>query len=95
MFRRCPSCFVAEVGLVVRIRAAAGYGTESITNNKLLGVALYGFQEDGTYRVMLTAEYPPKGVTNEFEVLDIPEATWVVFSTSCDEDEELNTVTKI
>lgn len=84
-----------QSGLRERIRAAAGYGPESINNNKLLGIALYGFKEDGTYRFMLTAEYPPKGVTKEFEVLDIPEATWVVFCTSCDEDEELDTVTKI
>jgi AraC family transcriptional regulator len=82
-------------GLRERIRAAAGYGTENIYSDKLLGIALYGFKEDGSYRFMLTAEYPPKGVTKEFEVLDIPEATWVVFSTSCEENEELDTVTKI
>jgi len=82
-------------GLREKIREAAGYGLESIHNNKLLGIALYEFQEDGSYRFMLTAEYPPEGVTKEFEILDIPEATWAVFSTSCSEDEELDTITKI
>jgi len=82
-------------GLREKIREAAGYGIESIHNNKLLGIALYEFQEDGSYRFMLTAEYPPEGVTKEFEILDIPEATWAVFSTSCSEDEELDTITKI
>jgi AraC family transcriptional regulator len=44
---------------------------------------------------MLTAEHPTNKVADEFEVLEIPEATWVVFSTSCEEEEELDTVTKI
>jgi AraC family transcriptional regulator len=82
-------------GLREKIREAAGYGTENIHNDKLLGVALYGFQEDGSYRFMLTADYPSEGVTKEFEILDIPDATWAVFSTSCNEDDELDTISKI
>lgn len=82
-------------GLRERIREAAGYGVESMDNNKLLGIALHSFQEDGTYRFMLTAEYPTEGVGEEFEVLSIPKATWAVFSKTCKEDEELDTITRI
>lgn len=82
-------------GLRQKIREAAGYGVESIDNKKILGVALHSFQEDGTYSFMLTAEYPDGGVGEAFDVLDIPSATWAVFSTSCKEDEELDTITKI
>jgi len=82
-------------GLREKIREAAGYGKEGSQNPKLLGVALYGFQEDGTYRFMLTAEYPLDGLSKEFEILEIPKETWAVFSASCREDEELDTVTKI
>lgn len=84
-----------ENGLRERIREAAGYGIESIDNNKLLGIALHRFHEYGTYRFMLTAEYPAKGVGEEFEILNIPKATWAVFSTTCNEEEELDTITKI
>jgi len=55
-----------------------------------VGYGLYG-----TYRFMLTAEYPPEGVTKEFEIPVIPEVTWAAFCTACGEKEELDTVTKI
>lgn len=82
-------------GLRETIREAAGYGPESRENKKLLGTALYDFKGDGSFRFMLTAEYPDVGVTDDFEVLDIPQGTWAVFSTSCLEDEELDTMSKI
>lgn len=31
----------------------------------------------------------------ESEILDIPEGTWAVFNISCNEDEELDIITKI
>jgi AraC family transcriptional regulator len=90
--------FVSESwknGLRDKIREAAGYGPEANESTKLLGTAVYGFKNDGSFRFMLTAEYPDTGVSDGFEVLDIPQATWAIFSTSCSEDEELDTISKI
>ncbi len=92
------NAFVAESwqnGLRESIREAAGYGPEGSQSAKLLGTALYAFKSDGSFRFMLTAEYPETTVPEEFEVLEIPASQWAVFSTSCGEDEELDTMTKI
>lgn len=82
-------------GLREKIREAAGYGPEGRENKKLLGTALHGYKADGSFRFMLTAEYPEQGVPDCFEVLEIPQGTWAIFSTSCFEDEELDTISKI
>lgn len=82
-------------GLRQRIRDAAGYGPEGPQSSNLLGTALYGFKSDGSFRFMLAAECPNTFIPGSFEVLEIPKSTWVVFSTSCGEDEELDTISKI
>lgn len=82
-------------GLRQKIRAAAGYGPEGPQSVKLLGTALYGFKSEGSFRFMLMAEYPETTIPDSFEVLEIPKSTWAVFSTSCAEDEELDTISKI
>lgn len=90
--------FVAQSwknGLREKIRFAAGYGSEDDKNAKLLGIALHGFKEDGTFKFMINAEYPKGGVSGDFEILEIPKATWAVFSTNCKHDEELDTMNKI
>lgn len=90
--------FVAQSwvnGLRQEIRNAAGYGDEEAEDAKLLGIALHGFKEDGRFKFMINAEYPKEGVASGFEVIEIPEATWAVFSTTCKHDEELDTMNKI
>ena len=90
--------FVAQSwanGLREEIRAAAGYGPEGSGGTRLLGTALYDFKPDGAFRFMLTADCPDIEVSDSFEVLEIPCSTWVVFSTTCLEDEELDTISKI
>ena len=90
--------FVAESwqnGLRQEIRDAAGYGPEGPQSPKLLGTALYGFKPDGSFRFMLTAEYPETTIPDSFEILEIPKSTWAVFITTCAEDEELDTISKI
>jgi AraC family transcriptional regulator len=82
-------------GLRQRIRDAAGYGPEGPQSEKLLGTALYGFKSDGSFKFMLTAECPETPIPETFEILEIPKSSWVVFSTSCTEDEELDTISKI
>jgi len=84
-----------ENGLRERIREAAGYGPESPENSKLLGIALYDHKNDGSYRFMLTADYPSFGVSEEFEVLNLPKVNWAVFTITCNEDEELDTISKV
>ena len=82
-------------GLRQKIRDAAGYGPEGLHSTKLLGMALYGFKPDGAFKFMLTAECPETTIPDSFEVLEIPKSTWAVFSTTCAEDEELDTISKI
>lgn len=82
-------------GLRQKIRDIAGYGPEGPQSEKLLGTALYGFNADGSFNFMLTAECPETTIPDCFEVLEIPKSTWAVFSTSCLEDEELDTISKI
>jgi AraC family transcriptional regulator len=82
-------------GLRESIRQAAGYGPKGPQSTKLLGTALYDFQADGSFRFMLTAECPGDSVPEDFEALEVPASVWAVFSTSCSEDEELDTMTKI
>lgn len=82
-------------GLRQRMRDVAGYGPEGSPSSKLLGTALYGFKADGSFKFMLTAECPERTIPDTFEVLEIPKSNWVVFSTKCAEDEELDTISKI
>lgn len=82
-------------GLRDKIQKLAGYGFDGDHESKLLGIALFDFRNDGSYRFMLTADYPSGGVTDDFEVLEVPKGTWAVFSTTCKEDDELDTIKKI
>lgn len=60
---------------------------------------LFVFKENDEYsiRFMIAAEYPDHEVGNDFEILDIPEATWAVFSMAgkTNTDEDLDTITHI
>lgn len=95
--------FVADSwgnGLRNKIREAAGYGSENEPDAKLLGIALHSFKSDGSYKFMLSAEFPETGIFHEFtdqqfDIVEIPKATWAVFNTACNEDEELDTINKI
>lgn len=82
-------------GLRQEIRDIAGYEPEGPQSTRLLGTALYGFKSDGSFRFMLMAECPETLIPDSFEVLEVPKSTWVVFSTTCAEDEELDTISKI
>lgn len=82
-------------GLRDRMEKLAGYEFDGMHESKLLGIALTDFKKDGSYRFMLTAEYPSDEIPDEFEVLEIPGGTWAIFSITCKEDEELDTMTRI
>jgi len=84
-----------RTGMRDEIRKAAGYDPEGLGDSRLLGIAMYNHNHTGDYRFMLMADYPSPGVSDDFDVLEIPKAKWAVFTTTCLEDEELDTMTKI
>lgn len=85
----------SEDGTKDKLREAAGYGPDNQKNAKLLGAALYDYKEDGTYRYMITAHYPNKTVPSQFEILEIPQMAWAVFSMKCRTMEEFDNIIDI
>ncbi|MDP4145855.1 MAG: helix-turn-helix domain-containing protein [Bacillota bacterium] len=102
--------FVAESienGTVQSILDVMNYGPfEELTNETIIGdksdrplgglFTFYGFEKDG-FRFMVAGDYPGQGVPSGFEVLEIPKATWAVFSMhgKANDHEELDTITNI
>lgn len=78
----------SKEGMKEELREAAGYGPENEKNARLLGAALYDYKSDGTFRYMITAQHPNKTIPAQFEVLEIPQLTWAVFSLDCSNMEE-------
>ncbi len=76
-----------ENGVVQNILDAAGAGPfKSISaapeDNSIRPAGLFVFQENDecTLKFMIAADYPECGINNDFEIIEIPEATWAVFS---------------
>jgi AraC family transcriptional regulator len=91
-------------GVVQSILDAIDAGTfESISNapvdNSMKPAGLFVVQDndENSLKFMIAADYPEHGVDEHFEILEIPDATWAVFSMTGkhNSDAELDTITHI
>lgn len=85
-----------ENGSKDRLRETAGYGPENESGARLLTGVIYDYQPDGaSFRYMIAAERSESlsdEEKKEWEVLEIPSSTWVVFSKQCNSMQELDDI---
>lgn len=97
----CTQCI--QNGVAQSILDEAGYGPlESVGSgplndngiNPVCAFALYNFNKNSHW-FMIGADYPSHQVSDRFEVLDIPAATFAVFSMLASKNEDLDTTANI
>ncbi len=91
-------------GLVQNILDVVGAGhfeaiSDAPIDNSRKHAGLFVFQviDEYSLKFMIAADYPANGVDNHFEILEIPDATWAVFSMTgkSNSADELDTITHI
>jgi len=97
----CTQCI--QNGAAQSILDEAGYGPlESVGSgplndngiNPVCAFAIYDFNKN-SHRFMIGADYPSHQVSDQFVVLDIPAATFAVFSMLASKNDDLDTTTNI